>query len=219
MKRRLILKETIEIPYVQEGLVLYLDGRDNLKGGTWNDRVNSLPVTLYGIVSHSAKGYVFNGGYGILDNRIASLISNYSTLEVLVTRTSQTYYSDPIVADGLTSLRMGIGPHYGDGTINTTCIQQYMTQYRGTIPTNSLTNISVQYPERKLYVNNVLHNTEGADNYLTLSDNKFYLAGRNLSGTTEGYFIGTIHSIRLYNRKLSVSEIQQNYNVDKQLFS
>lgn len=217
MKRRFMLDKKIP-PYIKEGLVLLLDGRQGRKEGMWSDLINGYQVILYGSITHAGNGMKFNGGYGILDNKATSLITSNATLEVLVTRTGQTYYSDAIVAETITPLKVGIGPHYGDGTINTTCVQSYDTQYLATIPINSLTNVSVTYPDRALRVNTQLHSTHGSENYLTMNQSGFYIGGRNVGRGLEGQFKGTIHCIRLYNRKLSLNEIQHNYEIDKNLF-
>jgi hypothetical protein len=58
-------------------------------------------------------------------------------------------------------------------------------------------------------------NTSGVDTNINLSDRFLAIGARNLEGNISANFNGNIAQVSIYNRALTASEIQQNYNALK----
>lgn len=81
------------------------------------------------------------------------------------------------------------------------------THVVGTYQRNGTTNIS------KIYINGVLENTNSVDSATPIMavPNTGNLVIGNSVGATNNYFFGSLDEIKIYNRVLSASEVQNNY--------
>jgi hypothetical protein len=73
----------------------------------------------------------------------------------------------------------------------------------------------------QIYLNGILagQNTLGVDTNIDLSNRFLAIGARNLEGAISSYFSGNISQVQIYNRALSASEVQQNYNAQKSRFN
>jgi hypothetical protein len=66
----------------------------------------------------------------------------------------------------------------------------------------------------ELYLNGVLvgSNTAGVDTRINLSARPLAIGARNLEGNISSFLNGNISCVQIYNRSLSLTEINQNFN-------
>jgi hypothetical protein len=92
------------------------------------------------------------------------------------------------------------------------------------IQTNTIYNFTTTYSNGtgSLYQNGILVNTvvNSTSTLYNINQNNFFIGGdsRYNPGTAGRYFNGLVYNAKIYNRALSATEIQQNYNAHKTRF-
>lgn len=218
MKRSLALSKQA---YVQEGLILHLNAMDGLMDNKWIDRVNGIEVSMSNVME-SGKGLFFNGkAYGVVDGRILDFLSSgNATLEIYFYRSGMPTSFEVLFADMITPARMGCSFLPRTESVIVNSAQNDVGKRRTFNYDASLFNgnslLSMTYSNLNCYFDSKQMATGSEDNYITHSSG-MYIGRRNSFDSS--YFRGYIYSVRIYDRILSLVEIQQNYNIDKQLFS
>ena len=212
---------------VTSGLVLYLNAADRNSytsgSATWQDlsgNGNSGSLTN-GPTFNSANGgsIQFDGNDDYISMR--NFIGNVTTFTVCKwinlssNQTSRTIFSNYITAGG-TNWVTGISD------IATNVIKFYLgggSNLYSTYPLviNTWYHVCVTYNNGNpsIYINGILNNTTaGTISFSSLATNNDI--GR--LGDGRQYFNGKISNIQVYNRALSATEVQQNYNASKSRF-
>ena len=204
-----IISEIPSMDYVQDGLVLLLDGIENTRGGhsastnVWEDLSgNNYDVTMENIQINNNNMY-FSGDTSIMYslNNI-NAVSVEMVLELEETEQIAQYIAyfgstDKILAWSPTKNAISLGHNKKRYSID----ELY-----------KLSSISVQYNPDAMYLNSKkLELNVGSESWMYSSQYPFMI-----SGYSGGWRMkGKIYSIRVYNRALTQEEINHNYMVDK----
>ena len=207
-----IISEIPSMDYVQDGLVLLLDGIENTRGGhsastnVWEDLSgNNYDVTMENIQINNNNMY-FSGDTSIMYslNNI-NAVSVEMVLELEETEQIAQYIAyfgstDKILAWSPTKNAISLGHNKKRYSID----ELY-----------KLSSISVQYNPDAMYLNSKkLELNVGSESWMYSSQYPFMI-----SGYSGGWRMkGKIYSIRVYNRVLTQEEINYNYQIDKKRF-
>ena len=207
-----IISEIPSMDYVQDGLVLLLDGIENTRGGhsastnVWEDLSgNNYDVTMENIQINNNNMY-FSGDTSIMYslNNI-NAVSVEMVLELEETEQIEQYIAyfgsiDKILAWSPTENAFSLGNKKKRYSID--------KLYK-------LSSISVQYNPDAMYLNSKkLELNVGSESWMYSSQYPFMI-----SGYSGGWRMkGKIYSIRVYNRALTQEEINHNYQMDKKRF-
>ena len=208
---------------VRDGLVLYLDAA-NIKsypgtGTVWNDLSgngnNGTLVNGVGYSSNNSGIMSFDGTNDYVDAPNGIYPASGITISAWVYLNSNARYSYNVMGS-INSPNWFIMPMYpqngwvyfylrgDDGTqraLNTT-----------TCPINQWVHITETFngTQMKIYFNgNEIVSSNQTFNYTQINLQTFKVGQR---GDIESYFSGNISNVSIYNRALSVNEIQQNFN-------
>lgn len=196
--------------YIQDGLILWLDGRDFVSGGDWVDRINNVHfIKATGNALNVDGGVYINKNDNFKTNN--SYISGARTIEAcfrLKDASSQYIYVSPSWNFGTPTYNPGYW--FGGCSNYRTEIGLYQTSAR----TFSFTT------DRERIVANKIQRSITSTGFPTGGD--VYATGGDCIATRlnryDSLFNGTIYSIRIYNRKLSIEEMIANQQVDYDLF-
>ena len=207
-----IISEIPSMDYVQDGLVLLLDGIENTRGGhsastnVWEDLSgNNYDVTMENIQINNNNMY-FSGDTSIMYslNNI-NAVSVEMVLELEETEQIEQYIAyfgsiDKILAWSPTENAFSLGNKKKRYSID--------KLYK-------LSSISVQYNPDAMYLNSKeLGLNVGSEGWMYGQKYPFMI-----SGYSNGWRMkGKIYSIRVYNRALTQEEINHNYQMDKKRF-
>ena len=207
-----VISETASSDYVQDGLVLLLDGIQNIRGGhststnVWEDLSgNNYDVTMKNITINENNMY-FSGGSSIMysSNNIDA-VSVEMVLELEESPNDSQYIASfgslyKILA--WTPSEKGFSLGHGK--------KRYLVE--NLYKKNS---ISVQYSPDVMYLNSKkLDNSLNMESWSSAPKYPFMI-----SGYANGWRLkGKIYSIRIYNRALTQDEINHNYEIDKKRF-
>ena len=207
-----VISETASMDYVQDGLVLLLDGIHNIRGGhstntnVWEDLSgNNYDVTMKNITINENNMY-FSGDTSIMysENNI-NAVSVEMVLELEETEQIEQYIAyfgstDKILAWSPTENAFSLGHNKKRYSID--------KLYK-------LSSISVQYNPDVMYLNSKeLGLNVGSETWMCGQKYPFMI-----SGYSGGWRMkGKIYSIRVYNRALTQEEINHNYQMDKKRF-
>ena len=198
--------------YINNGLILYLDGINNTRNGhitdtnVWEDLSdNNYDVTMENMTVNNNNMY-FNGTDSkIYSNNSINAVSVELVLEL--EDTAQSYY---IASFGSKDKILAWSPTNGKGFSLGHNKERYFVDnlYK-------LTSISAQYNPDKMYLNSErLEQNVSAESWGGTPSYPFMI-----SGYVNGYRVkGKIYAVRVYNRALTEEEIQHNYKVDKLRF-
>ena len=207
--------------YVKDNIKLQLDGIDNKDESKWSDLSEQ---NNNGTISGATKqdtGYYFDGS----NDYVSFKQMNYNNVTVEATITPQI--SDNSERDIIVNYEGGgYGLHIKNGYINA---EFYINGSYRSIQSLDKYEVGKTYivqatydgKEMKLYVNNKLQNTVSIIGTIGVpSDNTVIMLGSNPRGTSANgnYFKGTIHSVRVYDRTLTLDELYKNYNSDEKRF-
>ncbi len=215
--------------YVQDGLIVYLDGINNTGEGHSNDTTvwkdlsnNGNDATLYNNPTWNNSSLTFDGvdDYGILDNTANTQFPNGLTIEarikiISLTNTSQNYYIDN---ENTSSSNDGLRQYIDKSTMKpATTLAINGSTYIYT--SNSSIELNKTYTITTTYDNNRIT--------LYIDGNTVSLGNRPgvYPGSTLGINIGRqyrtgkcsnieFQNILLYNRALSENEVKRNYQAD-----
>lgn len=194
--------------YVQDGLVLHLDGKQ--KGNTadaWTSLVGNVVFTNNGATFNYDNVY-FDGVNDYLSNTSFSPpTSGTGTIEVVIDNESFGQ-SLVVVFMGKTSGGLGFGMNASKLVI-WSCASTSRQR-----PTATLAKASFSMSSPNKAQNGVGMTINGSD-YLGNRNSTNWIGRRN----TGNYFKGKIYSIRIYNRQLDSTEIRKNLSVDNIRFN
>ena len=217
MLRRQMLM-AYESGYITDGLVLWLDGLN--RGGVtgeWHDLIdNTVIVTLTG-ATELANGVEFlNSGttasaYGTFNKKVGVSYTT-GTIESVTTLTAIEVTGRTIMSMSTNGL-MG-GSVASSGTAGCPACRYYVSNqtvyaYNFTETAESL-KLIIGANDDRAYCNGKA-GTKFSTGSGFAGGSGYYLARK---GNTNNLFRGTIHAIRLYNRKLTETEILHNQRID-----
>ena len=145
--------------------------------------------------------------------------TNY-TIEAVINSTQARKEFQLIFCSGNTNSYSGTGISIGyiNGTETVMFNNRRSASYRLTLPNVSLQTISVQYKNKTYYHNggkivstNTTTGSFGHEYYPAIGNRYSQYYGQWNGG---GHFVGSIHAIRVYNRKLTEEEILHNQQID-----
>ena len=207
-----VISETASMDYVQDGLVLLLDGIQNIRGGhststnVWEDLSgNNYDVTMKNITINDNNMY-FSGYNSIMysSNNIDA-VSVEMVLELEESSQGEQY----IAAFGSLYKILAWAPSEKGFSLGH---QKKRYLVENLYKKNS---ISVQYSPDAMYLNSKkLENSVVSAGWSAAPKYPFMI-----SGYANGWRLkGKIYSIRIYNRALTQDEINHNYEMDKKRF-
>jgi hypothetical protein len=231
---------------ITNGLVLYLDAGNQTSyvgnGTAWRDLTpngnNGTLTNSPTFTRQSSGAIVFNGSsnYVITPTNLSSLNLNSSiTIDTWFkpTALANASHADGIVSKGLFTdnnsaiyellIRVTGGINYPFVRISTSAgVQSYAPTQIPTNP-NQIYNIVCTYNGStiRIFVNNVEAGTGAAASGTLVSNTQELAIGTrylNRGGGNDSFFTGNIYSVKIYNRALSATEIQQNYDAFKGRF-
>lgn len=219
-RRRMMMGSTGTVArYIEDGLVFWLDGINKGNSTTnWVDLIGGVTFNV-GSAKLSTPGYVqFNGS----DVYTASSNVNYnvssSTIEVCISNVNNTNaagsaFYGPQDKSISFWIRRSSSSKYIGCSVGTYGNTGYNTKFLDAVPPTTI--ICSMTENRGVLNGNVLTNFTKSNWGAT---GKTYIGGR-LNGSSKEYGLtGRIHSIRIYNRILTNTEMEYNQNADKERF-
>lgn len=209
MRRRALM--AAQEKYVTDGLILWLDGYD-ASSSLWTDKVGGREFTLVNCIVLQ-NGVVFNGtsAYGIChDDAFGG-----QTIEVAIRDNATTNWA-PIFAQQSIATKQNIILYLNNtGTIATRATDTVVPQR--SYARQSIASISALQDGTYALVNGNEAKGTTADLRQFSRTGELVLGKRQSDSTV--YFNGTIHAIRVYNRKLSKAEMLNNQRLDNSRFN
>lgn len=200
--------------YVTDGLILWLDGID--KGntsGAWTDKVNGDVFTAY-------NGVTFGTDYVQLDKSQSQYLDNSSftsvpstsdgTIEIVISEYSENATQIVFLPTSSGKLAFGIYSSGQDRIIWSSGGNKLTVNI--TEKSNAEKTFSIS--DDRQFINGTQGTTNSNNAWSSLGSVNYI--GRRQSGN---YFNGKIHSIRIYNRKLTEAEVLQNQRYDNARFN
>lgn len=207
--------------YVTDGLVFRLDGirkgEDNTK---WVDLVGNKEITLANCTfTETGVNFSASNSYGLLNGVSTGVLPAEGTIEACLSGT-QTFPSALfcLLRGENTAIRFYFaGPsHRIEMNENSSA-----TSWNG-IPVSGFEKMTASMNEDRAFFNGEALTATTGRTWMSNISNPCIIIGGS-GGTSNpasgGHFDGLIHSIRIYNRKLSEAEILQNQKVDNTRFS
>ena len=204
--------------YIQDGLVLYLDGINNTRNGhsdttnIWEDlsgNNNDYTLNNVEILKNSIKFLGNSDSYANLNNNVIDIFGDTLFSERTVELVIKPYITDVGVVLSGSEIAIGI---YRSKVITTISgINRY------TFDLDNVTNLSsysVKYTKDSVLLkrDNVSIQSGSAD-YWESSKTLVSYIGKRPSGSLP--YNGEVMAIRVYNRVLTDEEIENNFKIDK----
>lgn len=195
--------------YVQDGLVLHMDGKSGKTGSTsWASVVGNIVFTNNG-ATFNADHIAFDGVDDYLSNTSYSTpISGTGTIEVVLDNET---FGEALSLVFMARTRSGIG--FGITAAKYILYSCGATARPRAVATLAKASFSISNDGK--YQNGQALSTSGTDYWGGQVSGTNFIGKRN----TGGYFKGKIYSIRIYNRQLSAEEVLQNLSVDNIRFN
>ena len=220
---------------VRDGLAVYLSANDPSSypgtGNTWFDiSGNGKDFTLESTPTYSTAGggsFSFDGGnqYAYSAQRIPATGNSNASV-------SWAAWVSPNANQGNIISMSSDASH---GAWNMPPLVASSQKYRGKVWSNNflfsqqtytlnqysyvVLVFDAQNQTQKLYVNGVLEDSQSGIGYSASgTDNYLFIARGNPGADTEGNLNGKIGEIQIYNKPLSIAEVQQNFNASKARF-
>ena len=220
---------------VTDGLVLALDAADQnsyVSGSTtWNDvSGNNMVASISGTVTYNSSNggnLVFNATNGtVLTSENSALNTQTPTVEVW-TRTNATtqngfWFEKGNVNTQYALFQEGANIAWRQNVGFVTTLNAVTANFVGT--TNWFQVVGTfTSGTRRLYVNGMLVNSDTQTGTIATNTNGSSIGVfGGFNGTVGGrgyYYNGNIGTVKVYNRALSATEIQQNYEAQKSRFN
>lgn len=227
-------------PIITNGLVLNLDAA-NMKsypksGTTWRDLsgIGNNGSLTNGPTYNSANGgsFVFDGVNDYVDcgsgNQITGLIDLTISAWVYPVTSSSTYYVSrysnttqsngfilySYLPSGATNIKFGLDGREGPGAYlsNSSSLEYPINQWYNVVGTKNANNWRV-------YINGVLSASNVVGSGITAFQQNNLQVGALVASFGSTYTRSSVANAQIYNRALSPSEIQQNYNALKSRFN
>lgn len=223
LRRRENELERMPEGYITDGLVLWLDGLD--RGGVsgqWIDKIDAQNIVTLTGATEITNGVTFtNSGstassYGTFSKKV-SVLYNVGTIESVTTLNATEVTGRTLMSmEDYGSLGGSVASSGTDGYP----VSRYYNS-NGDVSAYKFTNLQ---PTVKLIIsaNNDYAYCNGSEGTKYNTGSPFtpgsglYLARK---GNTSNLFAGTIHAIRIYNRKLSREEMLHNQALDNIRYS
>ena len=207
--------------YVKNDLKLQLDGLSNNSSKNWKDLSdNENDGTITGPV-YKENGYYFDGSNDYVS--IGEINSDNVTIEATIT----PQISDSTKREVLSNYRSGgydISIQSGyiqTGIYINNSYQSLKAQEQYEIGKTYVVQVTYNGKEIKLYVNGELQGTLQVEGTIGKpTNNTIVMLGSNPNGTSASgnYYKGTIYTARIYNKALTESELNKNYNSDSKRY-
>jgi len=208
MRRRMTMNRKKAADYIADGLIFHLDGinKGNV-AGAWTDLVSGMVLT--GTATFSDNGVTFDG-VNVL----------HSDTELPLDSAEPLYTVEVCCSDVTTKGIVFISGWY---TATSVCVNLVTGQFFNNNAVNSLPpavipqtfTCSVNATTRLL--NGMQVTGYGwKDAWVNLGTN---VGGRNYPGFNTNGIVGTVHSVRVYNRRLTADEMLHNQTIDIKRFN
>lgn len=220
--RRRMMMQSQSKGYIQDGLIMLLDGIDKgVSDGNWKDLVNRKLFTNAGGAVSIADGFRFDASdNSYLKSNLEAWDMSTHTIEVVITTIIKTWGvvftcgSESENFNNCVSFRtLGSGAISSDG-IRTNSNFNYYILPSGSTFINKKTSFSTNYDRA---ISNMQQCIKSSTTDCFSTKGAAVIGGRFWGGQTlyqTGRFIGDIHCIRVYNRKLTANEMLYNQMVD-----
>ena len=201
--------------YVRNGLVFWLDGidRGNVTG-SWVDKIGNITIPLTN-VTYNTNGIVFDGtAYGKIENVTTGITPAIGTIEVCA-QVETTAAGYTIFCGENSAIRFHFAG--GNGTVQYSKISGDMNWK---ITKNNPFTASLNAV--RCYFNGIAGVSDSTISWSpSLTSNCIIIGGAGLLANPAQYnkFVGTLYSIRIYNRQLSADEMLQNQQYDNRRFN
>lgn len=207
-RRQLMMEEARVKPYISDGLVFHLDGRDyDHESKIWKDRIKGLEFTIVGttISTDGLGGVYFNGNDVSTLHNFFSIPALSCTLEVVYDK----------VGAYASIFNTGNGSWIGYRRVNNN-----VWIYTGSVITvcpkaSGKATHAVQRNGLSIFNGQSLGWTSGSTYYTRGTNSDAYLGRDN---NNQYRMVGNIYQIRIYNRRLSLDEIAYNQEQDKKRY-
>lgn len=200
--------------YIQDGLVFQLDGIDKGNDATkWIDRKGGIGFPYIAATSEVQTDSVhFTGsGYLIGDGLITpSFAYDSMTIEVACTYDTRSGTNHVVLV-------CNVAPNFAFGWYNRTtlrCSSGISKPVWSTSDMTVLKTYSITSDHSLANINVSL--TSGSNTQFSNNSGNIEIGGRSYNSTS-GY-VGDVYAIRIYNRQLSVAEMQFNQRIDNVRF-
>ena len=204
----------IDCPYITDGLIFWLDGlRKGDNTGIWPELVGGKDFTLIG-ATFTEKGIYFGNStsnYGYYDGPVSEDFNN-ETIELafngFTSYQNNTIFSQPMV-DG----KVGASFIVGSDTVNTSMALDGVSRARWTgLKAAKTASVNMSYA-----VENGRALSKGSnDSWGANTSGRTFVSARTAGSANR--FKNQIFCIRIYNRRLSVAEMQHNQAIDVERF-
>lgn len=187
--------------YIQNGLVLWLDGADaNFEHDLWIDKVAGKSFTMYNTSANNG-GVVFNGSTSYCTGPYISADGIGGTIEVVALTAGNGYY---FVYTQPQSSNINMIMYNGRiGTATSRTINMWTCNPTGLHVISASNNF--------LYKDKVQASKYGTDSFGGRSYTGSYI-GQRSGGSS--FYNGTLYQIRIYNRYLTEEEVLFNQSID-----
>lgn len=195
--------------YVTDGLVLWLDGIDKGPDNTaWVDKVSGYSFANNGATFNN-NHVSFDGNDYLSTTSYSAISSSTGTIEVCFEDGAGSSKTSRILFFPKNEAALAFGIVVSGNTKK--IIWSYNSSRSMYIPVPTKGTVSVSTARA---ISNGSTMTASGSDYWSGTKGTTYI-GRRPSGN---YFTGKIYSIRIYNRKLTESEVLNNYAVDNERF-
>ena len=209
--------------YVQNGLVCHFDGIDKGTGSDWTDLVGGIQTTYHGDATKgypTANSYYFGSGNNscyLQSDNISFSTSDDITVEVCYKEDSSMTRCFVFGFGGQGNSKQPL--FYKDDSYITWSQGKQMYSISNTGYNDSLTH-TISLNGDSAYNNGIqMSIVSGTDFWDAQTENRIRIGSAQAGGAGYNPIVGHIHSIRIYNRKLTQTEQLQNQRVDNKRFN
>lgn len=213
MNNMLIIRRTMMVPqndvrrYVQDGLVLHMDGIE--KGQTpnaWTSLVGGHVFTESGGVVFNDDNLQFSGSQRLANTSLTVPSMDIGTIEVVIDAVD--IHAFETIFSSIVSNRLAFGLYTSGIRWATSSKPTYLVSDNAS---------SVSVSNVRCVANSVILSS-GTNGWVVNTGASENLIGCRYNNGYERYFNGKIHAIRIYNRQLTENEVLNNQRVDMARF-
>lgn len=185
-------------------------------GGT--NQYSNLPIAFANVTSST---YIFNLSFSSVSTSVRTIMGYGNTTANYGCWVRLASSTDTIPSAGNARLQFRVldsGVSVNNTVIGSTNITTNTNYSIAFVILPSSYKIYINGIEETLSVNIGLNNGKWVGNGLTATNTAIAIASQFFTNAYSNYFAGTLYNAQIYNRALSVAEIQQNYNAQKSRF-